>query len=299
MTYVGITPAGGNMVLPAPVSVKLNRTEGAPADGFTGIFPLKMTNGTITGLHIYDANHDLCFDGIVDEQKESCGGSNMLTLVARSRAALLLDNEAIPQTYCMPSLTTIFTRHVKPYGFSSFIGNPKVCAGELAVTKGMSEWQAVEAFCTKFLKVTPRMVDSALDASGVRPQGSLLFSQSGVKYSSITVQNKYCCLYSELLAQSGVTYSLAAQDSKAIALGVKRRRCLAAGTDADALIQTARSKAFSVTVSCPGEVPTKLLMDASVDDKALGTIDGLYISEIDYVLDSSGEITRFTLRRLE
>ena len=302
MTYVGVTPAGKTIILPAPVSAKLNQTEDAPADGFTGVFPLKKSNGNLTGLRIYDANHDLCFDGIVDDQKESCGSEIKLMLVARSRSALLLDNEAIPQTYCMPSLATIFARHVKPYGFTDFVGDARTCSGQLAVTKGMSEWSVAEAFCHDYLKVKPRVVNGVFDASGEKPKGKLVFDQNrGIQYSSIVVQNKYCSLLSELLVQSSGngTYSTVIQNSEANALGVKRRRCLAAGTDADALMDAAHRKAFSVTVNCPGEVPAKMFMSASIQDKVLGAMDNLYVSEIDDTLDSSGKITRFLLRRWE
>lgn len=302
MTYVGITPAGELIALPAPVSVRLNQTEDAPADGFTGVFPLRKSCGNLTKLRIYGSNHDLYFDGIVDEQKESCGNEIRLMLSARSRAALLLDNEAVPQTYCMPLLETIFTRHVKPYGFSGLTGNTKTVSGELAVTKGMSEWETVQKFCTDFLKTTPHIVNGALVASGERPQGNILFDQNGgVQYSSAAVQNNYCRLYSELFVQSSAsgTYSAAVQDSGAQALGVKRRRFLSAGTNADALIKTTRRKAFAVTVICPGEVAAKLRMSASIRDEFLGAIQNLYVSEIDYTIGLDGEITRFTLRRRE
>lgn len=110
---------------------------------------------------IYDKNHEVCFDGIVDIQKESCADKMMLMLVARSRAALLLDNEAVPQTYGMPSLATIFARHVQPYGFTTFYGNVKAFNGELTITKGMSEWQAAAEFCTRFC-MKPRVLDRVL-----------------------------------------------------------------------------------------------------------------------------------------
>lgn len=302
MIYIGITPDGKNITLPQPVSVRLNRTEDAPADGFTGIFPLTGSFGEITGLRIYGTDGALCLDGLVDEQKESCGSGRFLTLTARSRSALLLDNEAVPQTYCMPSLETVFLRHVKPYGFAGWKGSNKVFPGALQITKGMSEWQAAQAFCRKFLRTEPVITGGVFDASGERPQGNLLFDlDSGVKYSSLTVQSKYVSLYSELYTQSGKSgnYAVTAQDTQAQGLGVKRRRFLASGTDAEALIGSARRKAYSVTVLCPGEIPAKLRMAAAVRDKALGSTKNLYISEINYTLDADGEFTRFTLRRLE
>ncbi len=301
MTYTGITPDGKEAALPQPVQVHLNRAEDAPADGFTGIFPMEKSAGNLIGIHIYDKNQELCFDGIVDEQKESCSSKMTLTLTARSRVSLLLDNEAVPQSYSLPSLPTIFARHVQPYGFHSFLGNTKMFTGELAVTKGMSEWQAAASFCTRFLNVKPRIYGGVFDASGTGPQGEIRFDNAGgVRYSAITAENKYGVLLSELLMQgTNGAYSTVMRDESAVALGIRRRRCLAAGQTAGKVIRTARRKAFAVKVGCPGEIPAQLSQGAFVRDDMLGTIGGLSISEIDYRLDSGGETTRFTLRRPE
>lgn len=302
MTYFGITPLGAQVALPQPVRVHLNRAEDAPADGFTGVFPVTKSTENLTGIRIYDLSGTLCFDGIVDEQRESCSAELTLSLTARSRAALLLDNEAIPQTYCMPSLATIFTRHVQPYGFAEFAGSPKMFTGEFTVTKGMSEWQAAADFCARFLNVRPRIEDGVFDASGGRPQGEIRFDNTGgVRYSAVTSENKYSALFSELLAQQGTSgaFSTVLQDDGAAALGIRRRRCLTVGQNPQNVLSAARCKAFDVKVTCPGEIPARILQDASVRDRILGEITALYVSEMDYTLNTDGEMTRFTLRRLE
>lgn len=299
MTYVGVTPQGVGLLLPPPVSARLVCGEDAPADGFTGVFPLKKSLGRLTGLKIYDRTRKLCFDGIVDEQKESVGGGWKLTLSARSRAALLLDNEAVPQTYCMPSLRTVFERHVKPYGFSGFLGDSRAFNGTYTVTKGMSEWQAAAGFCTLFLRVAPRIADDTFDASGAKPQGELLFDNAvGIGYTSVSVENLYCNALSEVLIKSGSAgaYSQAAQSAEAVSLGIRRRRCFAQG-DADGLIRAAEKKAYRVTADCPGEIAATLFTAARVRDPALGTVEKLYVSQTEYRLNADGESTRFTLRR--
>ncbi len=297
MKYVGITPDGERVLLPKPASMKLNRSEDAPADGFSGVFPLVQSGLCLTQLQIFDAKGALCFDGIVDDRTEQCGGGILLTLAARSRASLLLDNEAIPQNYCMPSLETVFQRHIQPYGFTGYEGNTRIFPGKLEVTKGMSEWQAAETFCTEFLKVHPRIANGRFLATDSLPKGTLLFDRErGIPYSSVSVRHKDCSLYSELFAKSGSGYSPAARDETALALGVARRRLLPKGSNADALIQSGRKKAFSVTVTCPGEVPGELGMKAVINDKALSIPENLYVAEIDCVLNSAGEVTRFVLR---
>ncbi len=68
---------------------------------------------------------EVVFFGPVDElQRRFSSEGCMLEIVARSMAALLLENEAIPQTYAYPSLPLLFERHGKPYGFTEWEGNP-------------------------------------------------------------------------------------------------------------------------------------------------------------------------------
>ena len=302
MTYAGILPDGTELRLPQPVQARLDREEDAPADGFSGVFPLRESAGNVVGIRVYDRNGELCFDGITDKQEESRAGEQLLSLKGRSRAALLLDNEAIPQTYCMPSLSTIFRRHVQPYGFSGFRGGTKIFTGTLTVSKGMSEWQAAAAFCTQYLKVKPRIQDGVFDASGESPQGGIVFGNSGgVPYSALTVQNRYGELFSELWAQGGTenAYLPVFRDKTAAALGVRRRRCLAAGQDAESVLRAARGKSFAVLVDCPGEIPVRLFQSARVTDEDSVAEENLYVSETAYVLGPGGETTRFVLRRRE
>lgn len=77
----------------------------------------------------------------------------MLEIAARSMAALLLDNEAIPQTYAYPSLPLLFERHGKPYGFTEWEGEPSGFSVPFTITKGMSEWEVLSLFCSRYLKV--------------------------------------------------------------------------------------------------------------------------------------------------
>jgi hypothetical protein len=299
--YVGITPQGKEIFLSPPVTAKLNRSQDAPADGFTGVFPLEKNAAVLTGLRIYNKHQVLCFDGIVDELRESLAGERTLTLIARSRAALLLDNEALPQTYRMPCLQTIFERHIAPYGFQAFKGENRVFNGELMVTKGMSEWQAAESFCTQFLKESPRIAGNVFDVSGERGKDRITFSNTGgTSYSSVVTSLQYYKLYSEMMVKSGKSgnYAIGARDEAAVSLGIQRRRYLrGGGKNADALVSASARSAFRVVLTCPGEVTTEILTEASVQDTVLGTMDGLYVSEISYCLDANGEKSTVILRR--
>lgn len=299
MTYTASGP-GGEIPLPAPASVRFDRDEDAPADGFSGVFPLRPDCGELTGLSIRDRTGAPVFDGIVDEQERTLDGGASLTLSARSRAALLLDNEALPQNYVNPSLATVFERHVRPYGFTGYAGAGRVFLGTLAVTKGMSEWAAAAAFCASFLKTTPRIRNGVFDAGGAAPDGEVLFGPGGVRYASLTVRDRYCELFSELyrLGEDGGSYALAARDGAAQALGVRRRRYLSnSGTDAAAVLAAARKKASEAVLDCPGEVKAEPLLAARLAGGPAGTDGEWRVSSVRYRLDARGEHTEITLRR--
>lgn len=310
MTYVGYTPTGDAIDLGAPILVTINRDEDAPADDFTGVFPFLSTMPPITVIRVLRGD-ELCFYGIVDEQTaQITSNGSTLKLIARSRAALLLDNEALPQTYIHPSLQTVFARHAESYGFAGFVGNPGTFNGEMTVTKGMSEWQAIQSFCSYFLGVAPKVtIDGLLDASGEKPKTSLHFSNigGGVPYLSIHVCSKYHALISEINVQSGSTgeYYVKNIGAKAVALGVMRKRYLTATKSGNAyynsklMMKSARRKFEEIVVTCPGEFGAELGAQVTVADRQLGNFHGLSIAKIAYMLGSTGEFCRITLRNEE
>jgi hypothetical protein len=298
VTYLASGP-GGERALPAPIRIHLDRDADAPADSLEGMFPLASDCGQITGLAVYDERGNTCFDGIVDEQEEDLAGGTF-SLSARSRAALLLDNEALPQNYVNPSLATVFDRHIRPYGFARYLGNGKGFTGTLTVTKGMSEWSAAAAFCSRFLKTEPRIVGGVFDASGSVPEQELVFGSDGVRFSSGLLRSRYCKLYSELYAldSNGGTYALSASDVEAQALGVARRRFLSgSGADVSAVLKNARRDAFACVLDCPGAVCAPLLSPARVIGAPPGFEKNLCVSAVRYQLDADGEHTKITLRR--
>ena len=286
---------GGQIPLPEPVKLILRADEDAPADRLTAVFSAS-TNVGITGVRVDREDGSLFFDGAVDEQIQSGG---LLTLACRSRAALLLDNEALPQEYAAPSLGLIFDRHIKPYGFTVFRGNGTVFSSAFSVTKGMSEWQAAEAFCRQFLKVTPRASGTVFDASGEVPEIPVRFGGvGGIRYSSLTVRHEWSKSVTEVYAKSGNAYILAAEDPSVKALGVARRRFLSkTDSDAAALLTAAQRKELELVLDCPGGIPAALSAPAAVCDPALGNLEALAVAGLRYERSSSGEHCIVTLRR--
>lgn len=96
--------------------------------------------------------HGICDRQIVSLQQDGC----RMTVWGRSDAALLLDNEAIPQEYVRVSLDEMFDKHIKPYGFQNELG----LTGSLSnyrVGKGISEWETFSTFCKRAVGRTPHI----------------------------------------------------------------------------------------------------------------------------------------------
>ena len=115
--------------------------------------------GRAAGISFYQIIKDgeVFFRGLIDEQEVAIdSGGVSLQVCARSLAALLLDNEAIPQTYYVPSAKLIYQRHAQPYGFPAFSGRDKAFSAKLQIDKGTSEWEVIESFCRDHLGARPR-----------------------------------------------------------------------------------------------------------------------------------------------
>ena len=301
MTFEAYTAAGVRYDLKTPVSVRINRSEDAPADDFTGVFPYEKGWPQLLRLRVAK-NGVVIFSGLIDEQTVALEhGASVRRLTARSRAALLLDNEALPQTYYKPSLKTIFLRHAAPYGFTQYLGEQANQSWELAVAKGMSEWQVIQTFCERFLGVTPRVTrEGVLDASGGTSAGALRFGGAGIPYLSLSRKYRYHALLSEVFVQSrqGGAYAARAADQEAQRLGIVRRRYLGAGaaTTAERMLIAARRAAEETTLVCPEGADFEPGMRAAVEDMELGTLSGMTMAKIVYTLDADGELCTVTLR---
>ena len=294
-----------------PFSLELKKEEDAPADSLSVSFPYSGEIPQLPQLHMYK-NGSLAFDGIVDEQAVSFGTKGRtLTLECRSRAALLLDNEALPQQYQHPSLPLLFERHALPYGLVRALGPQTVYSGTLSVTKGMSEWAVLFSFCNNYLGVRPRITPQGeLDATGMdSPLPPLFFSPTGgIPFLSLEERYLPCHLLSEVRvrAQSGGEYSIRLTDAQAVAQGIRRRRyCNAAPSSSrpasfgEAMLRSAREQSYRLTVVCPGWVDAEIGQPCRVENPFLSVSEELLVCAVRYQRDMSSHTTSIILRKKE
>ena len=304
MKWEGIGPDGARVSLPAPVSATVFCDEDAPADQYTAVFPADRPL-CITGLRVQSGSgeHGFTLEGIVDSREwvRSLSGC-LLRVSARRRAALLLDNEAVPETLDAPSLEKLFDMHVRPYGFTGFTGDSRSFSGKLVITRGMSEWQAVEKFCTSFLRCRPHVSGRMLLTGKREPKRPVCFGRE-ISFGRLALAEEDYQRISELRVrqQGAAGYGRVIRDPAASALGVVRRRCLSEEGErtAEQVLALARKKAFAVEVDCFQPPYFPLFTDCMISDAQIGEYTNLYISSIKYYLDKNKAYCRYTLRRKE
>lgn len=139
--------ADNAVLLPAPLEWEIVKSLDSPAHSFEGIFPCVRACGDLRSVEVKIGGRTL-FSGRPDEAAvtEDADGRR-LKLIARSIGAVLLDNEALPQTYTTGlSLTELFDEHIRPYGFSTLITDFDVFFNQYQILKGTSEWEALSNF---------------------------------------------------------------------------------------------------------------------------------------------------------
>lgn len=303
------TLAGAEITLPPPVSLRCSLAYDTPADGLEAVFPAAGALGTEELATVaMELDGNTVFDGLVDEQAllKSAGGS-FLTLRARGQAALLLDNEAIPQTFYRANLWDIYNAHCRQYGFAGILYDRNPTLYSFTVAKGQSEWQALESFCRQTLGLRPFVRDGWVVARH-RPEGrQLLLSNTaagGLRFSSLAVRNKRYGVISKVILKSAARlYDTAVYHPCFAALDIRRKRYIAPPKDwcdsprngADRLMRDSTLKKLLVTALLPGLWAAQPGDRAVIDDGAAAGLGGLVVFEAVYKADAAGYFTELTM----
>lgn len=306
MTFVATTVNNQEIYLDKSVSLVIESEESVPADTLAVIFAVDRRFDEFKFLKMYYKDK-LVFNGIVDNHTFIFDENGQyLKLNVRSMSAVLLDNEAMPQSYILPSINTIFRRHVKPYGFLGIVGENSTTAQEYTVFKGMSEWDVLYKFCTEVLDTIPRItVDNYIDISQDNSNVVDILKVGNSSYCIEEDINRYN-LISDIYVrlENDSTYSEVIRDDGAIAKGVVRKRYLNLVGNSnptlsygEARLKVCKQKSYKIKLQVQGYVDVRVGMRVELNDKTLGKISGLVISKIKYRLGSNRDNTEITLRR--
>jgi hypothetical protein len=301
----GFTADGRAWALGPPLQLGLARSLEAPADALEVRLPW---DGALPEFARVTAavGGETVFSGIVDEQERACSGAGEVWMLrARSMAALLLDNEALPQNYERPALSLIFARHAAPYGLSCALGEA-TAPGTLRVEKGMSEWQVLAAFCRMALGEAPRVTPQGAVARAHDFAGApAVLGTGGVPLMDISWNTCRCARYSELYARvQGGAYELCARDEDAVRRGIVRRRYFDAATRADAaaralsILREGRRAGLEVTATCAGA----RLFSPGVRARIVHPLyecGDLEITQVRWHVDADGDRTEIRLGKWE
>ena len=279
--------------LSLPLSAVLSRDLNTPADNLTLEFPFVLER-ELAFIDIYYDDKKI-FSGIVDEQIILLQKGVKSKLVCRSKAALLLDNEAKPQSFTDVSAKLLFERYAKPLGFNLRGAQDATLKGNFVVKKGVSCWQVLQDFS--------KAVWGAFGSE-------IVFSDSGrgVAFTSFEYNRLRCKMISKVRVKvkSGEDYKVLVNSNDAQKSKVVRERYLNATelsnktlADADRLIkasETASEKAVLTVPLCMTDVRS---WSVCVESKDLGRLDGLCVTGIRYSISENEEFTRLTLKRKE
>lgn len=299
---------GEQTALPKLVQAELAMDWVTPCDALSASFAVEAEPEEFVTVRAVGRDGRILFQGPVDEQRFTIGPQGrLLQIAARSMAAYLTDNDALPQNYQNPSMKDLYDRHAQPYGITCPAAQTAPCGRNYTVAAGQSEWQALEGFFTGVLDLWPRVL----------PDGSLCWEYTNApavslgnaaageyRYTGAERVIRRCEAYSSVLlvpAQGGqppdqVTSTLAT------ARGIRRRTTVTdAGNTAEAeqkalrILKRGERLLDAVELTCANGLPA-LPGDAAVlHDYTLGYQEGMVVSAIRYRCSGEGESCAITL----
>lgn len=296
-----------SITLPYPLSLNILKEENVPADSLTAIFALDGNLPELSQIKVTDGG-EVIFSGIIDEQLTFIeDGAALFRIICRSMAAVLLDSEAYPRSYVLPSIDIIYEKCLKPYGIKGVIGGEGSFGTTYTVDKGMSNWQVLEDFCSRFLRINPKITaDGYLDLSNAASDNHIrLSNKDGIIYSAISESLKRHSQISHIFARLNVNgdYSYEIRNENAIDRGIYNVRYLNCAEEpneylsiADKMIEKSLKNRLTYIVSCPGRMLDVLESKASIYDDIIGKHDDLIVYSVELTLDGSGERTELKLR---
>lgn len=301
MRLWGIDREGRRHLLAVPVNLELVYEEETPADRLTATVPVDGRLPACKEVLLETEEQKRLFYGIVDKQeyREEEQGRTAL-FECRSLAALLTDNEALPRWYQNPRLPQLFAVHAAPYGLTGAQGNGQVFAGGYMVKKGMSQWQAIAGFCSRYLHTLPRVTpDGVLQAGGAAPGERLCLGSERLPLLAFREIERPEKRLSEIRfrVQREDGYGETFVDEEARRMGIRRRKLFnladgqKASRKAKELFAEGKRAAWRAEALCPGGIFPPL----GIAVRVLGWEKRLRLTGIRYAWNPIGETTALFL----
>lgn len=208
MTYSVTVSSKNGVNTVFPKSFEIRSSMDTPTDSFTGIFPFSSSLSIGDTIEVTSAQKDILFFGTAEDITTIISSDGVFTeIFARSPAAALIDNEALPKTYNCPSFEDIYKNHALPYGIKSFSGENLRWQENFSVLKGDSHWDVIKRFCLSVTGFEPFisgdlklfskhpenfLAEKTLFVSNSVP-GCTKFSKAEITESSFGIVGKIIC----------------------------------------------------------------------------------------------------------
>ena len=285
------------------LSFELSRSIDAPCDGLRITYLCSEKPFEICAVTVH-LDGEKAFCGICDMQRFTAEKKGFRVFAfARSSAALLLDNEAVPMTYYSPCADILFYNEAKRFGFKSKL--PELyCSEEYAVTKGTSCYGAINNFVRM---LTSKSVSVSADGELFIPDGKGVIELDGERITreerrinraqplgkidyKLSGDSSYTRHYeSELLKERKIVRSRKVNISS---LPLWQRDYALKN-----LLKSGAADYVLTKITLDGCKNFALYDRAVYRSSALGGLDGYFLSEITITQDKTGEKTQLTFAK--
>ena len=298
MTVYGICRDKSRLALGTPISLLFSREKDAPADLLQVCFQVSAALPRLREVEVFDGTH-LWFRGLVDEQNTSLDASGLrVELLCRSLEAILLDNEALPETLQRPTLPLIEAKLLTPFGLTLEAKDEGKNFNPLFVEKGESCWTVLDRFCQREFGTAPWVdEDGTVRCTTRTPREWTLRGVISAELRSLPCKEIQEVILQSRRGRYDTHYRSA--DFSPGRPGTMRRRYVSiqGGKNPREVLRSGQADSFLLTVNCKGaHLPAKGDL-ASVFLPGLGAYQRCPIRSVRYRLDRSGEQTRLVLER--
>lgn len=308
MICKAVTENGEEVILDNILSICLNQDVLVPADDII-IVAANKENEVFAFIELID-DEQTVFSGIVDEQTQIFeADGEIVKIIARSFAALLLDNEALPVQYNCPDDKVIYENHIKPF-LNTLNFQDGSYSGVLQAKKGVSHWKIIEEYCLNTYNAYPRVnEDAQVILNGKISDKKLVFSNSSkdnrLPYKFLSLTKRRCNQISSVFVrcEDGKGYNLEIENDKVKDKNILRQRFLnvvdtqdATIYHADKMIESSNIGNFEIKLVAPGRILKSLSAAVNIDDsKYYSKQENLTVIRIKYTLGANGEETTLWL----
>lgn len=259
-------------------------------------------------VYVYRAGKKI-FEGLVDKQQSDISAQGrLLKIEARSKGALLLDNEALPRLLLNANLATVFSICASPYGFvlGARSGFDRRLA-QYTIQKGQSQWEVLCGFCRRVFSVTPYVQGDVINVQQPATGSMARIGGSDRPVSHLRqIHEPYQIVSKVVLRDEAGLYSGAVHNSAAKYYGVQRTRYIiptsefvdSPALDANQRIRRSMLHSSTVEATLPGYHDIEVGQPVEIETE-MDSLRGLMVTEKLHSLDSSGISTWLKLVRSE